>query len=61
MKFHTLFDTPAGKRQLEAMYLPLHTLSLNTDPLTAMAVWRDFRQERYMEPGLVSRYEVVVG
>ena len=52
MKFHTLFDTPAGKRQLAAMYLPLHTLSLNTDPLTAMAVWRDFRQERYMEPGL---------
>lgn len=52
MKFHTLFDTPAGKRQLAAMYLPLHTLSLNTDPLTAMAVWRDHRQERYLEPGL---------
>ena len=52
MKSHTLFDTPAGKRQLAAMYLPLHTLSLNTDPLTAMAVWRDFRQERYLEPGL---------
>ena len=52
MKSHALFDTPAGKRQLDAMYLPLHTLSLNTDPLTAMAVWRDFRQERYIESGL---------
>ena len=52
MRFNTLFDTLAGKRQLDAMYLPLHTLSLNTDPLTAMAVWRDFRQERYMESGL---------
>ena len=52
MKFHALFDTPAGKRQLDAMYLPLHTLSLNTDPLTAMAVFRDFRQERYIESGL---------
>ena len=52
MKPRALFDTPAGKRQLVAMYLPLHTISLNTDPLTAMAVWRDFRQERYIEPGL---------
>ena len=52
MKSHALFDTPAGKRQLAAMYLPLHTLSLNTDSLTAMAVFRDFRQERYIEPGL---------
>ena len=52
MKSQALFDTPAGRRQLEAMYLPLRTLSLNTDPLTAMAVWRDFRQERYLEPGL---------
>ena len=34
------------------MYLPLHTLTLNTDPLTAMAVWRDRRQERYIESGL---------
>ena len=52
MTFHALFDTPAGKRQLDAMYLPLHTLGLNTDPLTVMAVWRDHRQERYLEPRL---------
>ena len=52
MEFHTLFDTPTGRRQLDAMYLPLHTLSLNTDPLTAMAVWRNFRQERHIESGL---------
>ena len=52
MKPHALFDTPAGRRQLAAMYLPMHTLSLNTDPLTVIAVFRDFRQERYIEPGL---------
>ena len=52
MKSHPLFDTAQGKDQLRAMHVPSQKLTIHTDPLTVAATWRDFRQERFIEPGL---------
>ena len=52
MKSHYLFDTPQGKRQQKAMHAPLYKLNRRTDPLQTADVWRNFRQERFIEPSL---------
>lgn len=52
MKPHPLFDTPQGKRQLQAMYSAQLELTANDDPLTTIEAWRNFRRERFIEPGL---------
>ena len=52
MKHHPLFDTPQGQGQLDAMYSAVHSLNKLTDPITTADVYRDFRQARFIEPGL---------
>lgn len=51
--FHPLYDTPQGLRQLESMSARLRSkLSRKTPPSKQMLAWADYRQERYIEPGL---------
>ena len=52
MKSHPLFDTALGRARLRTIYLRPQNLTIHTDPLTTAATWREFRQQRFTEPGL---------
>lgn len=51
--FHSLYDTPQCRRQMEGMYARLQSkLTWDTPPSEMMGAWANLRRELFIEPGL---------